>query len=503
MAPIDEEAWAERLAPGHRRRTGAYFTPAWVVEEVLDACAPLLPPRFQVVDPSCGAGSFLAAAAARWPKAALRGLELNAASAKACGARVARAQIAVGDALGDGWARLLRSLGPEPELWVGNPPYNGRSAALDRPSTFEALQRLVARPLPKGTSLRDDFAFFLLKAAHRLAEKGGVLVFVTSATLLDSFLYGPVREELLERLCLRHVRELPEGTFRGTRVRTCFTVWTSGRTARRPRYRGPAGEAHAFEVRAPQWRLRPLGGDAEALDRRFRAEGEPLEVLVPVSFAGLKTRFDELLVDAEPERLLARVDAFLRARDLERFAIDWQISRALGAKLQALGRSLPRGLRAERARVRRFHHWRGEGFVPSWCYLDRRLIPRGDHRLRGEYDPHLGEVKLVFNARELPLRAAVLDQPGCVPAWRHTRFAPLTLPRRVRDEGLKVASALSATEREDLVPNLSARGRAWAERLGGPRQVFEAIARFIGSDEVQRVWAPAFGAAGTLHVPLG
>jgi hypothetical protein len=62
-------------------------------------------------------------------------------------------------------------------------------------------------------------------------------------------------------------------------------------------------------------------------------------------------------------------------------------------------------------------------------------------------------------------------------------------------EGLSVASSLSAGERSDLVPNLSARGIE-------PREAFERIAAFINSEPVQKIWAPAFGAAGSLHVPL-
>jgi hypothetical protein len=52
------------------------------------------------------------------------------------------------------------------------------------------------------------------------------------------------------------------------------------------------------------------------------------------------------------------------------------------------------------------------------------------------------------------------------------------------------------------VPNLSARGLAWAKRLGGAQQAFDAIARFLTSREVQEIWAPAYGASRVVHVPL-
>ncbi|MFT3842384.1 MAG: N-6 DNA methylase [Myxococcaceae bacterium] len=480
---FDEEAWAERLPPALRKATGAWFTPAWLVEEVLDACAPFLPPRFCAVDPASGGGGFLAAVNARWPRAELRGLEVNAAAAQECRARVPQAKVVEGDALGEGWARLARSIPEGPELWVGNPPYNGRSAALDDKATFERLQALVSKPLPKGTSLRDDYAYFLLQAAHRLSGREGVLAFVTSASLLDAFLYGPVREELLSRLELRAVRELPAGTFRGTKVKTCFTVWTSTKAR-------AVSPLHRAVLAEPNFRLRLPSAEAAALDRKWRAEGVALETLVPVTFPGLKTRFDELLVDDDRDRLLERMRALSNAKDLRAFAERWEIPESCWKKLSAL----PRGFEVNPKNVRPFHHWRGAGFESSWCYLDRALIPRGDHRFRGDFDPHLGEAKLVFNAHELPLAAAVLDRPGCVPAWRHTRFAPLRVPRRLRAEGLGVAAQLTASERADLVPNLS------IERE--PRAAFDRIAAFINSEPVQKVWAPAFGAAGSLHVPL-
>jgi hypothetical protein len=246
---------------------------------------------------------------------------------------------------------------------------------------------------------------------------------------------------------------------------------------------------------------------ASELDARWRATGEPLDVLVPASCTGLKTRFDELLVDADADTLLARVEAFLRARDLGRFARTHRIPEALLPKLQALRRTPGLPARAERRAIRPFHRWAGarhRGGLPdaarAFCYLDRRLIPRGDHRLVGAFDPHAGDCKLVFNLRELPLAATVLEVPGCIPAHRHTRFAPLLVPERVRSEG--VGAGRSGAPLGPVVPNLSPGGLAWAARVGGPREAFRRIAAFINSPEVQELWAPAFGCTRVLPVPL-
>ncbi|MFY0580438.1 hypothetical protein ACN28S_44920 [Cystobacter fuscus] len=139
----------------------------------------------------------------------------------------------------------------------------------------------------------------------------------------------------------------------------------------------------------------------------------------------------------------------------------------------------------------------------AFCYLDRRLIPRGDHRLRGPWDPHRGAVKLLFNVRELPLSAALLEEEGCVHDHRHARFAPLFVPQRLRDEGLGLTRLARSTEElGPLVPNLSPRGLAWAERCGGPLAAFQALVRFLNGHEVQKCWAPVHGASRVVPVPL-
>lgn len=503
-----------------RRIRGEYFTPPPLVEAVLSLAAPHLGSGpLTVVDPACGDGVFLATAARELPRARLYGLELDAAHASAARRRVPTARVRVGDALRGGWDALLGALPDDgEELWLGNPPYNGTSPLLRDARAYRELRARLGLDdaLPRGTSLRDDYAFFLLLASERLERRPGTLAWVTSATLLDAYLYAPLRRRLLDRLELREVVDLGPGVFPGTRVRTCITVWSSRRgPAPSPRFRrwvpgsGPleGAAARRFRVEGPEWSLRPVPLDAERLDERWRAAGEPLDALIPVSCTGLKTRFDELLVDADAGRLVGRVEAFLRTRDLRAFMRTHGIPSRLLPKLEALRRTAALPSRADPRSVRPFHRWAGarhRGGVPEssrvFCYLDRRLIPRGDHRLVGAFDPHAGDCKLVFNLRELPLVAALVEAPGCIPAHRHTRFAPLLVPRQVRAEGPR--AGLSGAALGPLVPNLSAAGLAWAERVGGPREAFRRIAAFVNSPEVQEVWAPAFGRTRVLPVPL-
>jgi hypothetical protein len=509
---VDEEALVHQFPGLDRRALGAFFTPAPLVERTLRlALGHLGRGPLTVVDPACGAGAFLAAAARMRPSARLCGLELLPEVARVCQSRVPGAQVQVGDALRGGLEPLLERIPPtHRELWVGNPPYNGTSALLKDRAAWSRLRALMPLALPPGTSLRDDFAFFLLVAAHRLSTRPGVLAFITPSSLLDAFLYAPLRQALLGTLKLREVVDLGSGAFSGTQVRTCITVWSSlpGRAA--PVSFEREGLRSTFTPAAPEWRLAPTPAEAAALDSRWQAEGEPLTTLVPVSFPGVKTRFDELLVDAEPKRLLERLRHFARTppRGLAAFARAHDIPATLLPKLRALKEGP--SLHVDATHVRPFFRYAGarhRGSLPpearAYCYLDRRLIPRGDHRLRGPYDPHVGAVKLLFNVRELPLSAALLEEEGCVHDHRHARFAPLLVPQRVRDEGLSVTREVrSRQELGPLVPNLSPRGLAWAERLGGPLQAFRALVRFLNGPEVQERWAPVFGASRVVPVPL-
>lgn len=486
---VDEEALSRHLNAAQRKQTGAFFTPRLLVDRVFDAVAPKLPRDGPVtlIDPACGAGAFLVAAHERWPSARLLGAELDATSASVARTRVPSATIVEGDVL---TTSVLDDALPNEgfELWVGNPPYNGTSPLLRDKDAWRRACAWLPLDLPRGTSLREDYVFFLLRASLRLTKRPGALAFITSATLLDAFNYAPVREALLGRLSLHEVIDLGPGAFSGTRVHTCITVWSTPSTSAAAVH----FEGEAFTPRGPAWCLRPASTEADELDARWRASGATISQLVPVSFPGLKTRFDELLVDDDADALFERVSAFLACEpaQLGAFAQTFGLAASLLPKLRAVKAS-SEGLRAQRASVRPFLRYRGPLPMQAsgFCYLERALIPRGDHRLRGEYDPHQHPAKLVFNQHELPLAAQLIDLPGCVTAYRHSRFAPLVVPKSLLDH--PKTSRVSATDA--LVPNLSPLGLEWAERLGSTRAVFEHLAAHLMSSPFQQVWAPAFG----------
>lgn len=159
-------------ADRERRRTlGAWPTPPWLVDRVLDTLlAGLAPPR-RVLDPSCGDGRFLAAAAARWPDAELHGVDVDAVALAAARAALGpRAVLHHGDGLADAFPLA----GPF-DVVVGNPPY---------------LNQLATRTSRGGRSgvgggvYADAAALFLARSVELAAADGGRVALVLPQSVL-------------------------------------------------------------------------------------------------------------------------------------------------------------------------------------------------------------------------------------------------------------------------------------------------------------------------------
>lgn len=514
-----------------RRRYGRYYTPAPLVRaafRLLDqglGQAGLAPRECALVDPACGGGAFLSATEARAFRA-LHGLDLDLPALEEARRAAPAASLVQGDAYGDGLAALSGALaGRGPLAVIGNPPYVANSELL-KSGRYQAVRDDLlpfAREVAKGASLRDDYVLFF-GVADRLIERAGgrgAIAFVTSATFVDNFLYAPLRRWLLSRYRLQALVELGPGMFEGARVATALSVWV-----RSPSGHGEGPFAHARLEGAREARLATLEGDfalsparphgpglllnAPALEAAeelaaMRAAGDPIGSLFPVSFPGLKTRFEELLVDEDGGRLLARMRDFFEASAPEAFAARHAIpARAMGKLEEAFA---ARGrTRLDKARIRPFaqfagpkHRFRIPRQAMAWAYVDPALIPRGDHRFQGDFDPHLLGPKLVFNAREIPLVSAVVEGPTCVHDWRHSRFAPLRVPLRLREHG-----PTAARRGGDLGPLALNLAPAWAEaaqRFNDPSDLLFYVCACVNSALVQERFAPLVGASEEAPIP--
>lgn len=109
---------------------GDFQTPAWLAQAAIDQLAAGGPAPRTVVEPTCGRGVFLAAAARRFPEARLLGWERLADHAAAARAAVPGAAVVEADAFDVDWASEAATWAAP--IWVvGNPPWV-TAAALGR-----------------------------------------------------------------------------------------------------------------------------------------------------------------------------------------------------------------------------------------------------------------------------------------------------------------------------------------------------------------------------------
>ncbi|HEY4451359.1 MAG TPA: hypothetical protein VGN13_07165 [Solirubrobacteraceae bacterium] len=124
------------ISRAHRRRLGTVFTPAPVVDHMLDLAAKVMRGApDSVADPGAGVGAFTVAAARRWPKARVIAVDVNVVTLGLLAARIAfeidaefadaaalrRIELVHGDYL-DGLSDRFGA-GDGRLLCLGNPPY--------------------------------------------------------------------------------------------------------------------------------------------------------------------------------------------------------------------------------------------------------------------------------------------------------------------------------------------------------------------------------------------
>ena len=188
------EGWTDKhsshLSAAERKERWCVLPPRALVERLLEPSpAGAAQGPLRIIDPACGAGAFLT-----WQRRVAEQADRSRLNeSRACAERACGARDPGGGTL---WA---------PRCSRGSTARSSCGSAARPTAAPHLLQSKAAwatacawmpphLSLPKGTSLQEDFVFFLLKASLRLLWRPGALAFITSATLLDTFAYAPVRK---------------------------------------------------------------------------------------------------------------------------------------------------------------------------------------------------------------------------------------------------------------------------------------------------------------------
>jgi len=191
------DAFCLLRSPEHRRSLGATYTPTAIVESMLDWAAAQVQPE-RIIDPGTGSGRFLLAAARRFPKAKIVGLEIDPLPACLARANIAaaglrdRAEVILGD---------FRTYKPPrisgPTLYIGNPPYVRHH--LIEPKWKEWLTQTGTKLGARTSQLAGLHAYFFLATAQ-VAAQDDCGAFITAAEWLDVNYGSVIRDLFVGRL---------------------------------------------------------------------------------------------------------------------------------------------------------------------------------------------------------------------------------------------------------------------------------------------------------------
>lgn len=229
-AEAEATAYEQRLASEareERRTRGAFYTPPELVAWVLDHALPPAPaaPGVTVLDPACGTGHFLVAAARRVGARSVFGSDLDAEAVRHARRRLraedptlTEAEVAGQVVVADG---LTAWAGRRFDAVVGNPPFLGQ------------LRRRTAGQSEahrRGLGAYTDTSAVFLRHALDLVVDGGAVALVQPLSVLATRDAGPVRAAVAERGAVTDFWCSARPVFDGTPVLTCVPVVRTGAT---------------------------------------------------------------------------------------------------------------------------------------------------------------------------------------------------------------------------------------------------------------------------------
>ena len=302
---------------------------------------------------------------------------------------------------------------------LGNPPYSGfaGTAMTEERTLTDAYRTTVRAPRPQGQGLNDLYVRFFRMAERRIVEKTGrgIVSFISNYSWLDGLSHTGMRERYLEAFDQIYIDNLHGDTYRGGKTPSGTTdpsVFTTdvGIGIR-------IGVAVATLVRkeihtgTDTIYFRDLWGKTKiqqlAEPALYNKISPTLEIglpfttqtasavylswlrlleLFPISFSGIKTSRDDVVVDIDRERLVKRMEHYF----------DPAISHEEMHQIAPGAMDSNSGFQAEKVR----DHLRKRGFLPQnvvrYCYRpfdvrwlywepETKLLDRN----RADYFPHV------------------------------------------------------------------------------------------------------------------
>lgn len=215
VEPVVQASEAE-----HRKRLGAFYTPAHLAQALADWA--IRSDSDRVLDPAAGEAVFLAAAArklltlgSRNPSPHLVGIEIDSDALAKAGSLLSQEGCTPHLELNDFFSVTPPAPGEGFDAVIGNPPYV-RYHRFRGP----ARQRGIAAAAASGvrlSRLTSSWAPFVVHAA-RFLRPGGRLALVLPAELLHVDYAGPIREFLLRRFASVTVVTFEQAVFPGASI---------------------------------------------------------------------------------------------------------------------------------------------------------------------------------------------------------------------------------------------------------------------------------------------
>lgn len=191
------DAFCRIRSPETRRVQGAVYTPPLIVTSMLDWAESVRTPD-RMVEPGSGSGRFLIAAAQRFPKAQLVGIEIDPLASLL--SRGALASLGLGKRsliIRDDFRAFQLDDIAGRTLYIGNPPYVRHHLIA---ASWKAWLRTQAQQLGlKASTLAGLHVYFFLAIA-RWAKAGDYGALITASEWLDVNYGQLVRELFLNRL---------------------------------------------------------------------------------------------------------------------------------------------------------------------------------------------------------------------------------------------------------------------------------------------------------------